>query len=88
MEPQAGNFQLSTPVSVTAQNHSTQRSNSVPCTTTILSPFSAYSESRDAIKKLYSVWEKKAAGYVYVNKEKDVMFFGGASSGFLVAYNH
>jgi hypothetical protein len=34
------------------------------------------------------VWEKKAGGYVYVNEEKDVMFFGGPSSGFLIAYNH
>jgi hypothetical protein len=40
--------------------------------------FSACSASRDAIKKLYSVWEKKDGGSVYVNKKKDVIFFGGS----------
>jgi hypothetical protein len=45
--------------------------------------FSTCRESRDAIKKLYSVWEKKdrdgvgGVGYVYVDKRRDVLYFAG-----------
>jgi hypothetical protein len=32
--------------------------------------------SREAAKRLYTVWEKSSGGYVYVNKKRDIFFFG------------
>jgi hypothetical protein len=38
--------------------------------------------SREAAKRLYTAWEKEGGGYVYVNKERDIFFFGHSWSLF------
>jgi hypothetical protein len=42
---------------------------------TVPSLFSACRASRDAIKPLYTVWEKQDGGSVYVNEKRDVFYF-------------